>query len=185
MDDLSNSRIEGSPHTTIVHVNGQSIFVRREFPEAPIIGVGAVVLDGDHVLLVRRGQAPLKGEWSIPGGALELGETLEHGVQREIAEETGLNVEVVNLVEVIDRIVFAPIENTPGTKMAPARVQYHYVLVDYLCVPTGGDLVCGSDTTEARWVQRAELGQYGLAPMTISVIEKAFEMPQNGRHREA
>jgi 8-oxo-dGTP diphosphatase len=139
--------------------------LRREYPEAPIIGVGAVVIDGSKVLLVRRGQEPLKGEWSLPGGALELGETLQQGVVREVLEETGLTVVPDGIVQ----------DDNSG------RIRYHYVLVDFLCHVAGGMLCGGSDAEEARWVEREELqkqGDYRLAPLTVQVIEKAFGLGQ-------
>jgi 8-oxo-dGTP diphosphatase len=147
--------------------------VRREYPEAPIIGVGAVVIDEGNVLLVRRGQEPLKGEWSLPGGALELGETLEQGVVREVCEETGLIVAPAGIVEVLDRITLDRIFLGEPS----GRVRYHYVLVDFLCHVAGGTLRSGSDAEEARWAPREELnerGFYRLAPVTVRVIEKAF-----------
>jgi 8-oxo-dGTP diphosphatase len=146
--------------------------LRREYPEAPIIGVGAVVIDGSKVLLVRRGQEPLKGEWSLPGGALELGETLQQGVVREVLEETGLTVVPDGIVEVLDRI---SLDELSG------RIRYHYVLVDFLCHVADGRLGSGSDAEEARWVEREELqkqGDYRLAPLTVQVIEKAFGLGQ-------
>jgi ADP-ribose pyrophosphatase YjhB (NUDIX family) len=142
--------------------------VRREFPDAPVVGVGAVVLDAGRVLLVRRGRPPLKGEWSIPGGALELGETLADGVRRELLEETGLIVEVVALIDVLDRIV--------PERADKRRIQYHYVLVDFLCKPVGGELRAGSDAAEACWVAQADLASYGLAEITMRVIDRAFAM---------
>jgi 8-oxo-dGTP diphosphatase len=144
--------------------------VRREYPEAPIVGVGAVVIDGAKVLLVRRGHEPLKGEWSLPGGALELGETLQQGVVREVLEETGLIVEPAGIVEVFDRITRD--EET-------GRIQYHYVLVDFVCRVAGGTLCGASDAEEARWVAREELHEedgYRLAPFTVQVIQKAFRL---------
>jgi 8-oxo-dGTP diphosphatase len=143
--------------------------LRREYPDAPIIGVGAVVIDGGKVLLVRRGQEPLKGEWSLPGGALELGETLEQGVVREVLEETGLTVVPAGIVEVLDRI---------STEELSGRIRYHYVLVDFLCHVAGGALRSGSDADEARWVVQEEWQQneYRLAPLTVQVIEKAFRL---------
>ena len=140
----------------------------REYPDRPIVGVGAVILDGDRVLLVQRGQPPLKGQWSLPGGALELGETLEEGVRREVLEETGLLVEPVALVEVLDRI----------SRDAEGRVQYHYVLVDFLCRLAGGDLACATDAADARWARLDNLA--GVAPFTVTVIQKAFKMAQPG-----
>ena len=146
--------------------------MRREYPEAPIVGVGAVVIEGAKVLLVRRGHAPLKGEWSLPGGALELGETLQQGVVREVLEETGLVVEPAAMIEVLDRIT---------RDEASGRIHYHYVLIDFVCRVTGGTLLSGSDADEARWVGREELqeqGGYALASVTVRVIEKAFRFDQ-------
>ncbi len=143
--------------------------MKREYPEAPIAGVGAVIVrknpDGDHqVLLIRRGQEPLKGEWSLPGGAVELGETLEQAIGREVLEETGLIVDVVDTVKAFDRI----------SRDDAGRVRYHYVLVDFLCRVTGGSLACATDAVEARWATADEL--QGLTPLTVEVIRKALEM---------
>jgi ADP-ribose pyrophosphatase YjhB (NUDIX family) len=146
--------------------------VRREYPEAPIVGVGAVVIDGTKVLLVRRGNEPLKGEWSLPGGAVELGETLQQGVIREVLEETGLVVVPAGIVEVLDRITHDEVLQDGAT----GRVRYHYVLIDFVCHVTGGALREGSDADEVRWVTREELGEYHLAPITVRVIEKALEL---------
>jgi mutator protein MutT len=144
--------------------------MRREYPEAPIVGVGAVILNSENqVLLIQRGQEPLKGEWSLPGGALELGETLEQGIRREVLEETGLEIEPMQIVEVFDRIVRDDAET----------VRFHFVLVDYLCRVTGGTLCCATDAADARWVSREELNGhsiYRVAPFTVSVIEKAFSL---------
>jgi ADP-ribose pyrophosphatase YjhB (NUDIX family) len=115
--------------------------IEREFPQAPLVGVGAVVVDEGRVLLVRRGSEPLKGHWTLPGGMLEVGETLAAGVAREVREETGLDVEPVELVEVLDRI------HREGD-----RVRFHYVIADYLCRVTGGKLRAASDVGAARWV---------------------------------
>jgi 8-oxo-dGTP diphosphatase len=142
--------------------------VRREYPEAPIVGVGAVVIDGTKVLLVRRGQEPLKGEWSLPGGALELGETLQQGIVREVLEETGLIVVPGGIIEILDRIT---------QDEASGRVRYHYVLIDFVCHVTGGALCRASDAEEVRWVERDQLQNgYRLAPVTLVVIEKAFRL---------
>jgi len=144
--------------------------VRRDYPDAPIVGVGAVVIDGTKVLLVRRGQEPLKGQWSLPGGALELGETLQQGVVREVLEETGLTVVPAGIVEILDRITRD--ENS-------GRIRYHYVLVDFVCHMAAGTLLGASDAQDARWVEREELhqqGEYGLAPVTVAVIDKAFRL---------
>jgi mutator protein MutT len=131
------------------------------------VGVGAVVIDGTKVLLVRRGNEPLKGEWSLPGGALELGETLHQGVVREVLEETGLTVTPAGVVEILDRII---------QDEESARVRYHYVLIDFVCRVAGGTPRVGSDADEVCWVDRAELDRYGLAPVTVRVIEKAFRV---------
>jgi 8-oxo-dGTP diphosphatase len=142
----------------------------REFPDRPIVGVGAIVIDGSRVLLVRRGHEPLKGEWSVPGGVVELGETLEAAVAREVEEETGLRVDVGPIVDVLDRIRFDP----------DGRARYHYVLVDFLCRPNSGTLACASDAQEVAWAPLAELGDYGVAEATISVIQKGFDIVRSG-----
>jgi 8-oxo-dGTP diphosphatase len=141
----------------------------RSFPDRPVVGVGAVIFDGPTVLLVKRGHAPLKGDWSLPGGAVELGESLEAAVVREIREETGLDVAVQSLVEVVDRIHHAP----------DGRVEYHYVIVDFLCRPSNspGALPCaGSDADEVRWVPLEELPAYHLSSAACAVIDKALEL---------
>lgn len=144
--------------------------LRREYPSAPLVGVGAVIIEADKVLLVRRGREPLKGKWSIPGGALELGETLEEGVVREAREECGLTIEPVKVVEVLDKIVK---DDDTG------RIRYQYVLIDFLCIKKSGTLRFGSDAADARWVPRSQLNSHGiyrLEPFTVAVIEKAFRM---------
>ena len=148
--------------------------MRREYPDAPIAGVGAVIVraipgTGQQVLLIRRGQEPLKGEWSLPGGAVELGETLEEAVCREVLEETGLIVETVDVVQAFDRI----------SRDAEKRVRYHYVLIDFLCRLKAGSappevIVCASDALEGRWAGPGDLD--GLAPLTVEVIRKAWRM---------
>lgn len=142
----------------------------REYPEHPLVGVGGVVVDGDRVLLIRRGSEPLKGEWSIPGGMLELGEELAAGVERELKEETGLDVEPLERILVFDRIM-----------REGERVKYHYVIVDYLCRCVGGRLSPASDVVDARWVRREDLPEYHLTEMATSVITAAFEAMQR-RH---
>ena len=118
------------------------------------MGVGAVVLDGDRVLLVKRGHAPLKGEWSLPGGTVELGETLEAAVAREVLEETGLEVDVGPLVEVIDRVQRAP----------DGRVEYHFIVVDYLCRGPGTDRSAGSDADDAPVGAGRRTGRVSASP---------------------
>jgi 8-oxo-dGTP diphosphatase len=142
----------------------------REFPSRPVVGVGAVVVDGSRVLLVRRATEPLKGEWSVPGGAVEIGETLEAAVAREVQEETGLQVVVGPIVEVLDRIRLDP----------GGRARYHYVLVDFVCRPNGGTLACATDAADVMWVPLAELKDYCVADVTIRVIQKGFDMARSG-----
>jgi 8-oxo-dGTP diphosphatase len=144
---------------------------KREFPEAPIVGVGAVVVDRNRVLLVQRGQEPLKGKWSLPGGMLELGESLSDGVAREIREETGLNVEVLELIELLDRI-------HRESNLEGDRVKYHYVIADYLCRVVGGSLQAASDADAVRWAERAEWNSHSalaLDPITVRVIEAGWQ----------
>lgn len=144
--------------------------MQREFPEAPLVGVGAVVVDEGRVLLIRRGNEPMKGHWSLPGGMLELGESLTNGVAREVREETGLSVEPVELIELLDRI------HREGE-----RVRYHYVIADYLCRVAGGALRAASDVDAARWVERAEWNSHSalkLDPITVRVIEKGWQRAQ-------
>jgi 8-oxo-dGTP diphosphatase len=142
----------------------------REYPERPIVGVGAIVVEGNRVLLVCRAHEPLKGEWSIPGGAVEVGETLEVAIAREVREETGLEVDVGPMIDVFDRIRFDP----------DGRALYHYVLIDFVCKPVGGTLACASDAIDVTWASLMELTDYGVNDATISVIGKAFERARSG-----
>ncbi len=146
--------------------------VRREYPDRPIVGVGGVVVSHGRVVLVRRAKAPRMGEWSIPGGMLELGETLRAGVVREIEEETGLEVNSETVLDVFDSIVTD----------ADGRTQYHYVLVDYLCSVSGGELRAASDVSEARWATLEEVVSLVKREMTVAVIRKGLSA---ARHDEA
>ena len=149
--------------------------LQREFPEAPILSVGAIVVDRGRVLLVRRSREPLKGKWSIPGGILELGESLAEGVAREVLEETGLRVEPVELIELVDRIHRESSQGGP-------RVQYHYVIADYLCRVIEGSLQASSDADAVRWVERSEWNSHSalaLEPITVRVIEAAWQRAQS------
>jgi len=143
----------------------------REYPDRPIVGVGAVIVHDAHVLVVRRATEPLKGQWSIPGGALELGEKLRDGLAREVREETGLNVEVGTVLDVFDSIF----PDSAG------RTQYHYVLVDFLCRPISGTLRADSDVSDARWVSSAELDALGMKQVTVDVIRKALSLESPSR----
>ena len=138
--------------------------MKRSYPDHPIIGVGAVIIDGGRVLLVRRESEPLKGEWSIPGGMLELGEKLRDAVQREVQEETGLAIEPGEVLGVFDSI-FTDNEG---------RTEYHYVLIDYLCRPISGKAKAGTDVSEVKWVNEDELAGMGLRDLTEQVIRKAM-----------
>jgi mutator protein MutT len=138
----------------------------RQYPERPIVGVGAVIVDAGRVLLVKRRYEPLAGHWSIPGGTLELGETLEAGIVREMREETGLEIQVGPVIEVFDRIILDP----------ERRVRYHFVLVDYLCWPSGGMLQAGSDVDEAVLINPQDLDVYDLTEKARSVIARALEL---------
>lgn len=140
-----------------------------------MVGVGGVVIDHGRALLIRRGSAPLKGEWSIPGGLLEVGETLEQGVARELAEETGLEVRVVELIEVFERIFPAP-PNEDGTPGDAKKPQYHFVILDYLCEMLGGTLSAGSDAQEFAWAREEELSKFDVTVAVARVLRKAFAM---------
>ena len=138
--------------------------MKRYYPDHPIIGVGAVIIHGDRALLVRRATEPLRGEWSVPGGMLELGEKLRDGTAREALEETGLRVEVGEVLDVFDSIF-------PD---ADGRTQYHYVLIDFLCRPLSGEAIAGSDVSEVKWVTEPDLAALNLRPSIAQVIRKAF-----------
>lgn len=138
----------------------------REYPDRPVVGVGGVVIRDGRVLLVKRGSEPLKGQWSIPGGTLELGETIVEGVVRELSEETGLNVKVLELIEVFERIF-------PGDGSRP---RYHFVILDYLCEAPEGAPRPGSDVTDVAFASEEELPQFALTPTATRVILRAFAL---------
>jgi 8-oxo-dGTP diphosphatase len=145
----------------------------REYPQRPMVGVGGVIIVEGRALLIRRGSEPLLGEWSIPGGMLELGETLEQGVARELLEETGLSVRIIELIEVFDRIY---VESTAGANEERKGPRFHYVIVDYLCERVGGDAVAGSDVTELVFASEEELDKYKLTETATRILKKAFAM---------
>jgi ADP-ribose pyrophosphatase YjhB (NUDIX family) len=138
----------------------------REFPDAPRVAVGGVVLDGDRVLLVRRGQAPSVGRWSIPGGLVHVGERLEDAVVREIHEESGLHVRVLGLCGVIDRVI----------RGDDGAVRYHYVIIDYVSIVEGGALRAGDDAAEAHWVPFDEIGTYDVTDGVADMVRRAFDL---------
>lgn len=138
--------------------------VRREYPESPLVGVGAVIVRDDRVLLIRRGQPPLLGEWSLPGGVLECGETLREAALREAREETGMIVDVGEMLGIYERVI----------RTDDGRVRYHYVLVDFLCRPIGGELEAGSDAAEVGWFRRGDLAALNLASDAIDVVQKGL-----------
>ncbi len=140
--------------------------MQREYPDRPIVGVGAIIIENRRVLLARRGTPPRVGQWSLPGGVVELGETLRAATKREALEETGLIVETGEVVEVLDRIL-------PGEAGA---VQFHYVLIDFLCTCNGGELRAGGDAAEVAWASEKELDDFHLEKITREVILKAFGM---------
>src|SRR5207249_7755900 len=153
--------------------------MRREFPDHPLVGVGGVVIHRDRVLLIRRGGEPLKGEWSIPGGLVELGEELAEGARRELLEETGLEVEPLDVIAVFDRIMYDTPKQRPHSTAKAGRqrrrVRDHDVIVDYACRLKRGRLSPASDVVDARWLRREDLPEYHLTEMAASVVRRAFE----------
>lgn len=136
----------------------------RRYPSRPILGVGALILDRDRILLVERAREPLKDYWSLPGGVVEVGERLEAALRREIREETGLEIEILSLLEIFERIILDE----------AGRPEYHYVLMDYLCRPAGGELCAADDAGRAAWFTQAELADLKITAGTLPVIAKAF-----------
>lgn len=149
-----------------LRADGERAERSRTYPTRPVVGVGAVIFVDDRVVLIRRRYEPLAGQWSLPGGTLELGETLEAGVAREVLEETGLVVEVGPVVEVFDRILLDE----------HRKVRFHFVLIDYLCRPQGGQLAHGSDVSEVTLADPARLEPYELTQKAVGVITRAATM---------
>src|SRR5467141_4772705 len=147
------------PHASILRN-----LMQREFPEVPLVGVGAIIIEDERLLLVKRAHPPLQAEWSIPGGVLEVGELVREAAVREAREETGLIVEPGELLGVYDRVL----------RNSEQRVQYHYVLIDFLCRRVVGDLAAASDAAEVRWFRREELPVLKLVEDTFDVIAKGF-----------
>ena len=150
----------------------------REYPDRPVVGIGGVVIDEAGALLIRRGSEPLRGQWSIPGGTLELGESLQEGVARELLEETGLQVRVLDLIEVFDRIYTEPSLGGGGT---PERPRFHYVIVDYLCEKIAGEPRAGGDVTDVAYAREEELEKFQLTTTATRVLRKAFAMDRERR----
>lgn len=142
----------------------------REYPQRPVVGVGGVVISNGQVALIRRANEPHKGQWSIPGGMLEVGETLGEGVRRELREETGLEVEVGELIEAFERVF----------RDADGRVRFHYVILDYLCRSASVRPVAGGDALEVAWVGEDELDRFALSETVLRVLRKAFAMARGG-----
>ena len=138
--------------------------IRRDYPDRPIVGVGAVIVNEHRVVLVKRGSPPLQDEWSLPGGVVELGETLRAAAEREAREETGLIVKAGEVLEVLDRII-------PGERGAP---EYHYVLIDFLCTVIGGELRAGGDAADVCWASEDKLGKFNLEQPAVQVIRKGL-----------
>jgi len=149
---------------------GEEEFIKRHYPDQPVVGVAAVIFRGVEVLLVRRGQEPQKGSWSLPGGAVEVGETLTQAVIRELNEETGITAELLGVTAVLDRI-YADESRS---------VAYHYVLVDFAGEYREGQLRPGSDVTDARFFPVSALPQDNLPPFTADVIRRAWEQKARG-----
>ncbi|MFI5113676.1 MAG: NUDIX hydrolase [Terriglobales bacterium] len=147
----------------------------REYPDNPLVGVGAVIVQESRVLLIRRGQPPLLGEWSLPGGVLECGETLREATIREAREETGLTVEAGEMLGVYERII-----RSEDGRSEDGRVRYHYVLIDFLCRRISGDLKAASDAADVRWFAPEELDALKLRPDTNEVVLKGLARSQSG-----
>ena len=139
--------------------------MNRRYPQRPLAGVGAIIFRGTEVLLVKRGRPPALGKWSIPGGLVELGESLGDSVRREVLEEVGLEVRVIDLVAALDRVILD----------REGRIEYHYILLDFLCEMTAGSLNAGTDADECRFVPVEDLSRYDMTRGTREVIERAFE----------
>jgi ADP-ribose pyrophosphatase YjhB (NUDIX family) len=147
----------------------------RRYPKRPLVGVGALIFRRGRILMAQRGKEPLKGLWSLPGGALESGESLDHAVRREVIEETSLVVEPVEVFEIIERIL----------KDAAGVVEYHYVLIDYICRIIGGEPCAGDDVCRVAWMRPEELKGLQITEGTLGVIERAFSQQRKSKRPRA
>lgn len=136
----------------------------RRYPRHPLVGVGALIYDGDRIVMAQRGKPPLEGQWSLPGGLVETGESLADAVCREVREETGLEVRPLGVLEIFERIM----------RDAEGAAEYHYVLIDYVCAVSGGELCAGDDACRVEWVRRRDLKKLAITEGTLAVIEKGF-----------
>ena len=143
--------------------------MKREYPDSPLVGVGAIIIDAGRVLLVKCGHPPLAGEWSVPGGVLELGETLREAAVREAREETCLTVETGELLGVYDRVL----------RDDAGHTLYHFVLIDFLCRRTAGEAQAADDADEVRWFTPTEVAGLGLPEDTAEVIRLGFQKACN------
>src|SRR6266849_1876026 len=150
----------------------------REYPERPVVGIGGVIIDQGRTLLIRRGSEPLLGEWSIPGGTLELGESLEEGVARELGEETGIEVRGLELIEVFDQVYLDDESTNLGMKRRP---RFHFVIADYLCERLSGEPRAGSDVTDVAFAREDELARFHLTETATRVVKKALAMDRARR----
>jgi len=150
----------------------------REYPDRPVVGVGGVVIQNERALLIKRGSEPLLGQWSIPGGTLELGESLQQGVARELLEETGLEVRVLDMIEAFDRIFLDPAAAKVEDRSRP---KYHYVIVDYLCERLTGEAMAGSDVTDIAYATEQELEKFQMTSTAMRVLRRAFAMDRERR----
>lgn len=148
--------------------------MQRGYPDRPILGVGGIIISRGKVLLIKRGKEPSYGKWSVPGGMVKLGETLHEAVRREVLEETGLEIEPLDFVEIFERVI----------RDKDNRIQYHYVLVDFLCRHISGEARAASDALETRWVLPEEISEYVMTTGTADVIKKAFEKVNSSADKE-
>ena len=145
-------------------MGNKSKILHGTYPDQPRVAVGAIVFEKERVLLVRRGQPPAKGLWAIPGGKIELGETLQEAAEREIREETGINIRAGDPVFTFDMVDRDDI----------GRIRFHYVIVDLIADYIDGELRSGDDALEARWVSPEEMNKMNISTVTLKVLKQFF-----------